>query len=187
MNRHSFLRVPLDGGCVKRIRERLSAASRKYGIVSGRCPKAFFLPMPGARAELPIRYARDLRPLAAIPLDAISASLHRLLIGTPRCAWAPGGTHEYVALKSRGSGWREERRRTRVLMRRFRRGARPRRTRCGTVREGNETGADAAALECNRICETEYLAPDGERLVLASTPGNRAGSRAPGPAGPLRR
>src|SRR3989337_53780 len=54
--------------------------------------------MPGARGGLPIRYARDLRPRAAIPLDAISASLHRLLIGTPRCAWAPGGTHEYVAV-----------------------------------------------------------------------------------------
>ena len=54
--------------------------------------------MPGARGGLPIRYARDLRPLAAIPLDAISASLHRPLIGTPRCAWASGGTHEYVAV-----------------------------------------------------------------------------------------
>jgi len=32
-----------------------------------------------------IRYARDLRPLAAIPLDATYASLHRPLRGTPRC------------------------------------------------------------------------------------------------------
>ena len=37
------------------------------------------------RGGLPLRYARDLRPLAAIPLDAISASLHRPLRGTPRC------------------------------------------------------------------------------------------------------
>jgi hypothetical protein len=36
-------------------------------------------------------------------------------------------------------------------MRRFRQGARPRRTRCGTVREGNEAGADAVALECRDL------------------------------------
>jgi len=28
--------------------------------------------VPGARGGLPLRYARDLQPLAAIPLDAIS-------------------------------------------------------------------------------------------------------------------
>ena len=44
-------------------------------------------------------------------------------------------------------------------MRRFRRGARPRRTRCGTVREGNEAGADAAALECRDLREW----PPGDR------------------------
>src|SRR4030065_1873609 len=38
-------------------------------------------------------------------------------------------------------------------MRRFRRGARPRRTRRGTVRAGNEAGADAAALECRDLRE----------------------------------
>src|SRR3972149_11024220 len=38
------------------------------------------------------------QPLAAIPLDAIFASLHRPLIGTPRCAWEPGATHTYVAV-----------------------------------------------------------------------------------------
>jgi len=38
-------------------------------------------------------------------------------------------------------------------MRRFRRGARPRRTRCGTVRESNEGGADAASLECRDLRE----------------------------------
>jgi len=38
-------------------------------------------------------------------------------------------------------------------MRRVRRGARPRRTRRGTVRTGNEAGADAAALECRDLRE----------------------------------
>src|SRR4030067_626906 len=38
-------------------------------------------------------------------------------------------------------------------MRRFRRGARPRRTPCGTLREGNEAGADAAGLECRDLRE----------------------------------
>ena len=32
---------------------------------------------------LPLRYVRDLRPLTAIALDAISASLHTPLRGTP--------------------------------------------------------------------------------------------------------
>jgi len=36
-------------------------------------------------------------------------------------------------------------------MHRFRRGALPRRTRCGTMREGNEAVADAAALECRDL------------------------------------
>ena len=36
-------------------------------------------------------------------------------------------------------------------MRRFRRGARPKRTRCGTVREGNEAFAAAAALDCRDL------------------------------------
>ena len=49
-------------------------------------PGGVSLPVPGARGRLPLRYARDLRPLAAIPLDAISPSLHRPLRGTPRCA-----------------------------------------------------------------------------------------------------
>ena len=60
----------------------------------------------GARGGLPLRYVRDLRPLTAIPLDAIVASLHTpphsrtkslpgvppppykrgALRGTPRCA-----------------------------------------------------------------------------------------------------
>ena len=39
-----------------------------------------------ARGGLPLRYARDLRPLAAIPFDAILASLHTPLRGTPRYA-----------------------------------------------------------------------------------------------------
>ena len=39
-----------------------------------------------ARGGLPLRYVRDLRPLTAIPFDAISASLHTPLRGTPRCA-----------------------------------------------------------------------------------------------------
>src|SRR5512141_812198 len=38
-------------------------------------------------------------------------------------------------------------------MRRLRRGARPRRTHCGTVREGNDDGADAAGLECRDLRE----------------------------------
>src|SRR3990172_9065155 len=38
-------------------------------------------------------------------------------------------------------------------MRRARRGARPRRTHRGTVRAGNEAGADAAALECRDLRE----------------------------------
>ena len=37
----------------------------------------------GARGRLPLRYVRDLRPLTAIPLDAIPASLHTPLRGTP--------------------------------------------------------------------------------------------------------
>ncbi len=44
----------------------------------------------GARGGIPLRYARDLRPLAAIPLDTISLSLHRPLRGTPRCAPGTG-------------------------------------------------------------------------------------------------
>src|SRR3990172_4353482 len=48
------------------------------------------------RTEPPSEAAEQ--PLAAIPLDAIFASLHRPLIGTPRCAWAPGATHTYVAV-----------------------------------------------------------------------------------------
>jgi hypothetical protein len=39
-----------------------------------------------ARGGLPLRYVRDLHPLTAIPLDAIFASLHTPLRGTPRCA-----------------------------------------------------------------------------------------------------
>jgi len=38
-------------------------------------------------------------------------------------------------------------------MRPVRRGARPRRTRRGTVRAGNEAGGDAAALECRDLRE----------------------------------
>ena len=38
-------------------------------------------------------------------------------------------------------------------MRRLRRGARPRRTHCGTTREGNDGGADAAGLECRDLRE----------------------------------
>src|SRR4030067_3307968 len=83
--------VPEGGECVlsptiSLSDQTLSAASRNYGHISHRCPEAFPLPAPGARGRLPLRYARDLRPLAAIPLDAISSSLHRPLIGTPRCA-----------------------------------------------------------------------------------------------------
>src|SRR5512139_886451 len=36
-----------------------------------------------SRVGLPFRYVRDLRPLTAIPLDAISASLHTPLQGSP--------------------------------------------------------------------------------------------------------
>ena len=43
-----------------------------------------------ARGGAPPRYARDLRPLAAIPIDAIFSSLHRPLRGTPRIAQVPG-------------------------------------------------------------------------------------------------
>src|SRR3970040_2521957 len=57
----------------------LSAASRNYGQISHRCPESFPLPVPGARGRLPLRYARDLRPLAAIPLDAIFAFRGTLL------------------------------------------------------------------------------------------------------------
>jgi len=37
----------------------------------------------------PLSNAHDLRPLAAVPLDVISASLHRPLRGTPRIALGP--------------------------------------------------------------------------------------------------
>jgi len=36
-------------------------------------------------------------------------------------------------------------------MRRIRQGTRPRRTRSGTAREGNDAGVDAAALECRDL------------------------------------
>src|SRR5512139_2267264 len=36
-----------------------------------------------SRVGLPLRYVRDLRPLTAIPLDAIFASLHTPLRGSP--------------------------------------------------------------------------------------------------------
>jgi hypothetical protein len=50
---------------------QLSGVPRNHGLVSGRSPEAFLLPVPGARGRLPLRCARDLRPLAAIPLDAL--------------------------------------------------------------------------------------------------------------------
>ena len=51
----------------------------------------------GLAGGLPLRYARDLRPLTAIPLNAIPASLHTPLRGTPPLCppfflrrWYPG-------------------------------------------------------------------------------------------------
>src|SRR4030042_3268706 len=44
---------------------RVSTAFRNYGPLSGRFHEALSLPVPGACGGLPLRYARDLRPLAA--------------------------------------------------------------------------------------------------------------------------
>src|SRR4030067_1313934 len=35
------------------------------------------------------------------------------------------------------------------------------------VKKRNEAGADAAALECNRICETEYLVYEADRDTVS--------------------
>src|SRR4030066_325687 len=74
------------------------------------CPEALILPVPGARGRIPLRYARDLRPLAAVPLAASNTSLHRPLRGTPRCApWlreAPADTITYQRNgPPRKTGW----------------------------------------------------------------------------------
>src|SRR3989304_2447682 len=49
--------------------------------------------LPGAPGSggLPLRYAHDLRPLAAVPLAANNTSLHRPLPGTPRIPSGPPG------------------------------------------------------------------------------------------------
>jgi hypothetical protein len=45
---------------------------------------------PGARGGIPLSYDHDLRPLAAVPLDATSSSLHRPLRRSPASPWVPG-------------------------------------------------------------------------------------------------
>src|SRR3990170_3951781 len=77
----------------------LSTAFRNYGPLSGRFHEAFPLPVPGACGGLPLRYARDLRPLAA-------GSARRKFFLAPHAAHrnpplrplAPGGTHGCVAI-----------------------------------------------------------------------------------------
>jgi hypothetical protein len=64
----------------------MRSKSRAAGVSRDKSPLA--TGDPDSRG-LPLRYARDLRPLAAIPLDAISSSLHRPLRGTPRCVPGP--------------------------------------------------------------------------------------------------
>jgi hypothetical protein len=73
-------------------------------------------------------------------------------------------------------------------MRRFRQGARPKRTRCGTVREGNEVGADAAALECRDLREwtpggRSHCAPTPSACCALRHPRNVACTGDPGRCG----
>ena len=62
-------------------------------------------------------------------------------------------------------------------MRPVRRGARPRRTRRGTVRAGNEAGADAAALECRDLREWT----PGDRSAAVRVPRTASHERSPPP------
>src|SRR5665647_3050213 len=64
-------------------------------------------------------------------------------------------------------------------MRRFRRGARPRRTHCGTMREGNDAGADAAGLECRDLREWS----PGSRCAAVQVYRTASHERSPAPRG----
>src|SRR3990170_445112 len=79
---------------------------------------------------------------------------------------------------SRSPGCRCRRARApRGSMRRVRRGARPRRTRCGTAREGDEAGVDAAALECRDLREW----PPGGRSAAVRVHRTASHERSPPP------
>jgi hypothetical protein len=58
------------------------------------------------RGGLALRYARDLRPLAAVPLAGPGTSLHRPLRATPRVGKGPLVTGAEAA----GGGWSEVKR-----------------------------------------------------------------------------
>src|SRR3972149_3130316 len=79
---------------------------------------------------------------------------------------------------SRSPGGRCRRARApRGSMRRFGRGARQRRTRCGTAREGDEAGVDAAALECRDLREW----PPGGRSAAVRVHRTASHERSPPP------
>jgi hypothetical protein len=69
-------------------RVRLGRAPRRTGRIAPLGARPLPERTSGGRGAL-LSNARDLRPLAAVPLDAISASLHRPLRGTPRIAPGP--------------------------------------------------------------------------------------------------
>jgi hypothetical protein len=95
----------------------------------------------------------------AIPLHVLSLASHRspgIRSGRGRAPTRPSLLASAEGLRigaTEGRPPKPWRRGARGSMRRFRRGARPRRTRCGTAREGNKAGADVAALECRDLRE----------------------------------
>src|SRR4030042_2017565 len=85
-------------------------ASRNPIPVSGRCPEALLLLLgvPGARRGIPLRYARDLRPLAAdsarrnspgtFLIQGRGVSPPNAPRNPPLRPLAPGATNGYVAV-----------------------------------------------------------------------------------------